>query len=205
MLKIYGQARSRTFRVLWMAKELGIPYEHVPVSIHGDKPQCKEEWYREINPLGRIPAIEVVGHRMWESAAINIYLARKYGSHLYPKTVEGEGNMLQWAFFVANDIEPAVTAMFVNRVILSPEKRSKDAADEADRALQPRLKVLDDQLAKTACFAGTEWGLADFMVASVLITLQAMKYDLSSYPKLDLWLKASAERPAAKEAQKLRQ
>jgi glutathione S-transferase len=30
-LKIYGVARSRAFRTLWMAKELGLDYEHVKV------------------------------------------------------------------------------------------------------------------------------------------------------------------------------
>jgi hypothetical protein len=30
-LKIYGVLRSRTTRPIWMAKELGVPFEHVPV------------------------------------------------------------------------------------------------------------------------------------------------------------------------------
>ena len=40
-LRIYGIARTRAFRVLWVAKELGLPYEHIPVEklidmrIHG--------------------------------------------------------------------------------------------------------------------------------------------------------------------------
>jgi glutathione S-transferase len=29
MLKLYGAARSRSIRVLWMLGELGVPYEHV--------------------------------------------------------------------------------------------------------------------------------------------------------------------------------
>ena len=32
-LRIYGIARTRAFRALWMAKELGIDYEHIPVEI----------------------------------------------------------------------------------------------------------------------------------------------------------------------------
>lgn len=204
MLKIYGQTRSRTFRVLWMAKELGIPYEHIPVSISGDDPECKQEWFREINPNCRVPAIEVGGHRMWESAAINLYLAKKYGSPLYPKTVEGEGNMLQWAFFVANDIELPMVTLLQHRVVFPPEKRSEAAAQDADAKMQPGLKILDDQLAQTLFFAGNEWGMADFMVASVLFTLQGLNYDLSRYPKLEAWLDSSVERPAAKEVRMLR-
>lgn len=42
MLKIYGQARSRTFRVLWLANEAGLQYEHIPVSTMVESAQCKE-------------------------------------------------------------------------------------------------------------------------------------------------------------------
>ena len=51
--------------------------------------------------------------------------------------------------------------------------------------LLAKLKVLDDHLAKNANFGGDTWDMADFMVASVLYTLTAIKYDLSKYPKLD--------------------
>ena len=30
-LRIYGIARTRAFRALWVAMELGIDYEHIPV------------------------------------------------------------------------------------------------------------------------------------------------------------------------------
>jgi glutathione S-transferase len=41
------------------------------------------------------------GFVMWESAAINLYLAEKYKGSLYPSTPQGRGRMLQWTFFVA--------------------------------------------------------------------------------------------------------
>src|ERR1043166_3022748 len=54
MLKIFGQARSRTFRVLWLCEESSIPYEHIPVSIKSDDAQCKEPWYLALNPAIRV-------------------------------------------------------------------------------------------------------------------------------------------------------
>ena len=80
MLKIYGQARSRAFRVIWLCNESNIPYEHVPVTINVDKAQCKEDWYLRLNPNARVPTIEDDELVMWESAAINLYLAEKYKS-----------------------------------------------------------------------------------------------------------------------------
>jgi len=205
MLKIYGQPRSRAFRVLWMANELGIKYEHIPVSITADNPQCKEPWYVALNPNARVPTIDDDGFVMWESAAINLYLAEKYKSPLLPATVQGRGNMLQWALYIANDAEPPLITMFQNRVLFPPEKRNAALADAAEAQLVAKLKLLDAHLARNAFFGGDTWDMADFMVASVLYTLAPLKYDLSKYPKFDAWLKASIERPAAKEARKLRE
>ncbi|MFM9887752.1 MAG: glutathione S-transferase family protein [Burkholderiales bacterium] len=206
MLKIYGQARSRTFRVLWMANELGLAYEHIPVSIHVDNAGAKEDWYVKLNPHARIPTIDDDGTIVWESAAINIYLARKYGQgKLWPKTIAEEGNMLKWAFFVTNDIEPHMVLMFQNRVALPPEKRNALLADESEKKLVPGLKALDKQLTNTAYLSGSEWGLADCIASSIVYTLFAIKYDLSAYPKLASWLAYSVGRPAALVARKLRE
>ena len=205
MLKIYGQPRSRAFRVLWLAKEAGIAYEHIPVSITADNPQCKEPWYVALNPNARVPTIDDDGFVMWESAAIDLYLAEKYNCPLLPATQQGRGRMLQWAFYIANDVEPPLITMFQNRVLFPPDKRNAALADAAEAQLKVKLKLLDDHLAKSAYFGGDRWDMADFMVASVLYTLVPLKYDLSSYPRFEPWLKASIERPAAKEARKLRE
>ena len=205
MLKIYGQPRSRAFRVLWMANELGIKYEHIPVSIMADKPECKEPWYVELNPNARVPTIDDDGFVMWESGAINLYLAEKYKCALFPQTPHGRGRMLQWAFYIANDVEPSLITMFQNRVLFPPEKRNAALADAAEAQLAAKLKLLDEHLAKNIYFGGNAWDMADFMVASVVYTLFAIKYDLSKYPKFGAWLMASIERPAAKEARKLRE
>jgi glutathione S-transferase len=113
--------------------------------------------------------------------------------------------MLQWAFYVANDVEPAMITLFQNRVLFPPEKRNAALADSAEAQLKAKLKLLDDHLAKNACFGGDRWDMADFMVASVLYTLVPLKFELSQYPSFDAWLKASIERPAAREARKLRE
>ena len=79
-LKIYGQPKSRAVRVIWMAEELGIPYENVPVTM-ADKAH-KQPAYTSINPNARLPAIDDDGFRMSESLAINYYLAKKHGKFL---------------------------------------------------------------------------------------------------------------------------
>ena len=42
-LKIYGVARSRAARVLWMAQELGLDYEHVKVDFATGETRAPED------------------------------------------------------------------------------------------------------------------------------------------------------------------
>jgi glutathione S-transferase len=205
MLKVYGQYRSRAFRVVWLCKESNIPYEHVNVSINVEGATCKESGYVKLNPNARVPTIDDDGFVMWESAAINLYLAEKYRSPLWPTDIRGKGRTYQWAFFTCNDIEPHMITVMQHRVMFPPEKRNPALADDADAKLQPRLKVLNDHLQKNQFFGGDQWDMADFMVASVCYSFSVMKYDLSKFPHFQKWLMASIERPKAKEARALRE
>ena len=105
-LKIYGVARSGAFRTLWMAGELGIPYEHIKINFADGGTRRPE--YLAINPKGHIPAIDDDGLRLWESMAINLYLAKKWqispkngsgSSDLYPQRLADEARAWQWSFW----------------------------------------------------------------------------------------------------------
>ncbi len=206
MLKLYGQYRSRAFRVAWLCKESNIPYEHHNVTIGVEGATCKEPWYAELNPNQRVPTIDDDGVVMWESAAINLYLAEKYRSPLWPKDSAGKARMLQWALFIANDVEQPMITVMQHRVLFPPEKRNAALADDAETRLLPKMKLLEEHLAKHKTFSGDAWGMADFMVASVTYSMWINKFPLlEKFPTFKAWLDASVERPLAKEARKLRE
>jgi glutathione S-transferase len=206
MLKLYGQYRSRAFRVAWLCKESNIPYEHQNVTINVEGATCKEPWYAALNPNKRVPAIDDDGVVMWESAAINLYLAEKYRSPLWPKDAAGKARMLQWAFYIANDVEPPMVTLQRHRHTLPPEQRNAALADEAEKQILPKMQVMEDHLAKNRFFSGADWGMADFMVASVCYSMWFNKFALlDKFPKFKAWLDASVNRPKAQEARKLRE
>jgi glutathione S-transferase len=200
MLKIYGPGRSRAFRVFWMCKESNIPFEQIPVTINVDNAQAKEDWYLKLNPNGRVPTIEDDGFVMWESAAINMWLAEKYKSPLYPTSIEEKGRMLQWALFFATDVEGLVIKVYHHRFSLPPEQRVPAIADDAEKLLLPALAVIEKSLGDIGHLGYERWDLADFVAACTLFYLTVMKYDFSQFPKLSEWLKSCLERPAAKAA-----
>lgn len=72
MYKVIGPTRTRTFRVLWMLEELGVPYEHLPHA-----PRSEEA--KVFNPLGKVPALVDGEEVIADSVAIMTYLADKHG------------------------------------------------------------------------------------------------------------------------------
>ena len=77
-LRIYGIARTRAFRALWMANELGLDYEHLPIEIGTGG--ARSPGFLAINPNGRLPFIVDSGFVLFESLAITLYLAKKHSN-----------------------------------------------------------------------------------------------------------------------------
>jgi glutathione S-transferase len=199
MLRIYGIARTRAFRAIWMAKELGLEYEHIPVEIGAGGARQAE--YLAINPNGRLPAIDDDGFILWESLAVTLYLAKKHGK-LYPPTLHGEAKAWQWSLWAANEVERGVNIWSLHAIRLPPEDRNAAVLADALKIIGPPFRVLDDALAGRDWLVGDEFTVADLNVAAVISRAVAM--DLSQTPHLARWLKACLDRPAAREAGRLR-
>jgi glutathione S-transferase len=202
MLKIYGVARSRAFRTLWMAKELGLDYQHGKVDFSTGETRTRA--HLALNPNGRIPVIDDDGFVLWESMAINLYLAKKHSAgKLYPTRLEDEARTWQWSFWGMTEVErPVLTALF-NRAILPEDKRDAAAADAAEKALAQPLKVLDGVLGRSAYLLSNDFTVADLNVASILAWMRPAQIDMSAFPNVAEWLKNCAERPAARAARQL--
>src|SRR3954452_2537903 len=201
-LKIYGVPRSRAFRTLWMAKELGLDYENVPIDM--GKGETRTPDYLRINPNGHIPAIDDDGFILWESMAINLYLAKKYSpASLYPALPEDEARAWQWSFWAMTEVErPVLTALF-HRAMLPEDKRDAAAADAAEKSLAQPLRVLDGALGRSANLLGSEFTVADLNVAAILAWARPAQIDMAPFPKTAEWLKNCVERPAARAARQM--
>ena len=75
-IRLYHCADARSFRVLWALEELGLPYE---LELMPFPPRFRVEGYKDINPLGTVPACLIEGRLMTESAAIPHVLATRFG------------------------------------------------------------------------------------------------------------------------------
>jgi len=200
VIKLYGIRQSRAMRSLWALEELGVPYENVPINFATD---AKKPEYLKINPNGRIPALVDGDVALFESMAINLYLAKKYDkTGLYPRSLEDEARAIQWSFWGMTEIEPALLQLLMNRVFLPQAQRDESAAKAAAEKLGAPLRVLDGALEGKKYLLGAAFTIADLNVASVLWWALLAKLDLAKTPNVQRWLAECTARPAFSKAQK---
>ena len=200
MIKLYGVRQSRAMRSLWALEELGVPYENVPTQFATD---AKKPDFLAINPNGRIPALVDGDVTLFESMAINLYLAKKYDKQgFYPKSAVDEARAIQWSIWGMTEIEPALLQLLTHRAFLPAAQRDETLAQAAlDKLAQP-LHVLDGALADRKHLLGDAFTIADLNVASVLSWARIVKMDLSKTPNVARWFGECCGRPAFTKAQR---
>ena len=199
MFRIYGSARSRGVRTLWMAGELGLKYE--PLDYAPRSPATKTPEYLALNPNARVPTIDDDGFVLSESMAINLYLAKKHGK-LYPSDSKNEARAWQWSFWETDRLDRQLTTYANNAFVLPEAQRDPAAAKSAWDEIVPALDVLEIALGKSQWLAGSEFSVADLNVAAAMV--RALTFDLGKWPHVHAWLHRCWDRPAAKRALAMR-
>lgn len=197
MIKLYGTAMSRASRCLWMLEECGVPFENVPTSFAGD---AQTAAFKQINPNGRVPALDDEGLIVWESMAINLHLADRHAKALAPRDAAERAHVLQWTLWGVTEIEPGLIDAFVHRAMLPPAQRKAEVADAGAAKLARPLAVLEQILAGRSWLVGDRFTVADLNVASILFIAPMAHVDLAPYPNVQRWLAACLDRPAARKA-----
>jgi len=203
-LKIYGVLRSRATRPVWMAKELGLAYEQVPViqyyrlpnpTAAGVPRNTQSPEFLAVNPNGLVPTIDDDGFVLNESLAITLYLARKHGGPLAPKDVREEGQMMMWSLWAATECEGHALRAMEN----APSVTTHDPAlyEASVTALKPKFGVLDKALRECGGhLVGNRFTVADLNVAEIIRYAQAAPELFVDAPNVQSWITACQSRPA---------
>jgi len=186
---------------LWALEELGVKYEHLPIATT----EAKSAENLKRNPNGHVPVLEDDGVVVWESMAINLYLAEKYGQNsLWPPEPAARADIYKWSFWAMSEVEPHLIAILRNRVMNPPEQRDEKAALAAIEALKAPLGVLEESLKGKEYLLGKNFTIADLNVAAVMSWVPMMRLDLSSTPNVQAWLQKCLGREANKKVRALK-
>jgi glutathione S-transferase len=198
--KLYGMSGSRALRSLWAIEEVGIEYEHVPISF---REESKEPAYLAVNPNGRIPALVDGDLTLFESMAINLHLTKTYGGDLYPSAGAAEALTWQWSVWGISEIEPLQMQIVVQKLFTPEEKRNGRLIASVEKQLARPLAVLDAALQDREWLVGERFSVADLNVSSVMLVLKMIDVDYSRHANVQRWANACYVRPALARAQAL--
>ncbi len=205
MIELFEFPPTRSQRAKWALEELDIPYTSTLVDL--PKGEQNTAHYREIQPLGAVPAIRTETYSIFESVAIVLQLIDEYPEKkLAPETGSPErANYYQWCVFAGTEVDPAVMMYFDNTMrplegmrppgtLHNPELATRGKRDFAERA-----EILSRELRDKDYLVGDRFSGADILIghSCFMATLTGL---ITEYPVLRSYHAQLADRAAYKRA-----
>jgi glutathione S-transferase len=194
VLQLYGNPRSRAMRCLWMLEEMGKPYQLIEKTTRADDLQSAD--YRRLNPNARIPTLVDGDLVLWESMAINLYLAQKYEGPMHCAGPEVLGVATQWSFWAMLEMEALLLDLLTHRAVLPEFARDPSYAERDELLLERPLGVLNDTLAGREYLVSNGFTVADLNVAAILVWGKMGRLNMSGHAEVKRWFDACVARPA---------
>lgn len=179
MIQLFGAPWSRASRCLWLLEELGVPYDNPMVA------DTRSPEHLARNPNGRVPVLVDGDVVLFESLAINLYLAKRFPSPLSPASLAEEGQALQWSFWAESEWEATFN-------------RAASLGDLPAQWCERTLGVLDGALRRDEHLVGGRFTVADLNLLNMFNGPVSSRLDLSAHPAAAKWRAAGRARPAAR-------
>jgi maleylpyruvate isomerase len=205
-MKLHGFWRSTaTWRVRIALAHKGIVYEYVPVKIARTGGEQDEAPFREKNPMGRVPVLEMDGRRLAESMAILEMLEETHPTPpLLPKDAFLRARARQLAMLVVSGIQPLQNTSVQHWV---ESELHADGPAWISHWVTHGLGALESLTRETAgkYSVGDEISFADVCLVPELYFARRFSLDLAPYPTLVRIDEACSRLPAFEAAHATRQ
>ncbi|MBA4176254.1 MAG: glutathione-dependent disulfide-bond oxidoreductase [Leptothrix sp. (in: Bacteria)] len=214
-LQLYSLATPNGVKVTVMLEELlalghaGAEYDAWLIKV-SDRDQFGSGFVA-VNPNSKIPAL--MDHsgpapvRVFESGAILLYLAEKFGA-LLPKEVPARAECLSWLFWQMGSA-PYLGGGFGHFYAYAPTK-IEYAIDRFAMEVKRQLDVLDRHLAQHTYLAGDDYSIADIAVwpwygalAKGLLYEAGEFLQVQTYAHVQRWADLIAARPAVQRGRRV--
>jgi glutathione S-transferase len=186
-VKLYFNPKSRAVIAKWMLDETGAPYEIVPIDL--EKREHKSPEFLAINPAGKLPALVDGKTRIFEGAAIGLYLGDKFPeARLAPPVGHADrGRYLALMVYSTSQLEPAMG----DALLKQPHLPSRGWTD-----FEAAKDVVERELGDGPYLFGEQFTMADIMIGSMFLYSRLWGTP-SGRPKIEAYADRLAARPRA--------
>lgn len=146
----------------------------------------KQDNYMEINPNAKTPALVDGDLNLWESEAINIYLASEKAPEKGLFKPEHRPDILRWQFWSVshyNRFLGTIAWQCIFKPVFDLGDRDNKIVSEAMEQFTPFMELLDNHLDGREFMVGDDWSIADYSIAMFesFVKNDAMPFVLSDY------------------------
>jgi glutathione S-transferase len=182
-MKLYDMELSgNCYKIRLLCALLGLGYETVPVDLL--QGEHKKADFLALNPRGQVPVLNDAGTVVWDSMAILVYLARKYGEERWlPKEPEPLASVMQWLAVSENEILYGLAR--ARAVVRFKRLWDLAACQELGRS---GLAVLEDHLRQNDWLAADHPTLADIACYPYVALAPEGGVALNGFPSVEKWI-----------------
>ncbi len=201
-MKLYYCETTNPRKVCAVAKHLGMPVDYERVDLFAGAQN--EPGFEAINPNRKVPVLIDDEARIFESAAIMMYLAQKAGSNLWPATPGEQVQVIQWLAWDSAHLSRHASTVYFEHVIkklASIGEPDPAAVEEAVGFFNQFAAVLDAHLSDRTYLVGDNLTIADFGTACVMTVAKENNLDqlpIDRFTNIVRWLGMLNDIPAWK-------
>jgi glutathione S-transferase len=186
-MKLYFNPKSRAVIAKWMLDECGASYELAPIDL--EKREQKSPEYLAINPAGKLPALVDGTTKIFENAAIGLYLGDKFPEAKVAPPIGSpdRGRYLSLMVYSTSQLEPSMGDALTKQ----PTTSARGWTD-----FETVKDVIERELGDGPYLFGQRFTLADIMNGSMFLWARLWG-TRTERPKLEAWLDRLAARPKA--------
>lgn len=173
-ITLYHCYDARSLRPLWTLEELGLTYELVNMEF---PPRYKHPDYRDINPLGTVPAMIIDGITMTESSAIAAYLVEKYAPTDLGLTFSHPDYplYLNWLYRSDATLTFPLTVVLRYRYLEPGDAGKAMIADDYEKWFLNRAQSIEDALADRDYLVADRFTVVDICVGYAAILAKKLR------------------------------
>ncbi len=191
-ITLYEYGPSRSKQVRWALQELELEFN----SVEGVD-LLHSETLKQVNPMGKVPALVIDGEALFEAAAICTYLADLVPEKglIAPSGTRERALHMQWVSFNLSELEAYVWSNARNTFVLPEEQRITALFEQNNAAFVHAARVLDRVLADSDYLVANRFSVADILVGFTL-NWGNMTGLLEQTPNLQRYIGRLKQRPA---------